>query len=343
MFKWSSIGGFHNVRKTLQVYPDLHSGEITYRAKVKLHGTNGGIAIYPDGRVEAQSRTSVLNPKEDSANFCKQGVLAYEDFWSGLADDEVITVYGEWCGPGIEKGTAINKIPEKIFAVFAIQLGDSVTDEFGYDHAKTVIEPDAIMRILHGAGYIPSNVRVIPWYGDDITVDYADKPSMEAAVALMNDVVKAVEKNDPWVTEEFNEDGIGEGVVYYPVSFQGDYWQTLDKHQMSTFGFKAKGAEHKVTKTKEAVQIDPEVAASIDGFVTMVVTPARLEQGAREVAGGEHDFHQRHIGAFLKWMGQDVKKETADELAASDLTWDQVVRPVSTAARTWYLKKFEEI
>jgi len=155
--------------------------------------------------------------------------------------------------------------------------------------------------------------------------------------------VKEVEAQDPWVKDEFSAEGIGEGVVYYPISFQGDYWQTLDKHQMSTFSFKAKGAEHKVTKTKEAVQIDPEVAASIDGFVTMVVTPARLEQGAREVAGGELDFHQRHIGAFLKWMGQDVKKETADELEASGLTWDQVSRPVSTEARTWYLQKFEEI
>lgn len=342
MNKWSSIGGFHNVRKTLQVYPNLHSGEIAYRAKVKLHGTNGGIAIYPDGRVEAQSRTSVLHPKEDNANFCKQGVLAREDFWSGLADDEVITVYGEWCGPGIEKGTAINKIDGKIFAVFAIQIGDSVADEFGYDHASTLVDPPAITSFLRAAGQIPSNVRVIPWYGDEIKVDYANKASMKSAVALMNDVVKAVEKNDPWVKNEFNEDGIGEGVVYYPISFMSPAGH-FDQYQMSTFSFKAKGAEHKNVKTKKAVQIDPEVASSIDGFVTMVVTPARLEQGAREVAGGELDFHQRHIGAFLKWMGQDVQKETADELVASGLTWDQVSRPVSTEARTWYLKKFEEI
>jgi hypothetical protein len=341
MFKWTSIEGFHNVRKLLKTYPDLHEGTIAYRAKVKLHGTNGGVAIYPDGRVEAQSRTSVLSPKEDNSNFCKQCVLANEDFWSKFADDHTITIYGEWCGPGIEKGTAINKTEEKLFAIFAIQLGDSITDEFGYDHATTVIEPLIISRILSAGGELPSNVRVLPWYGDGIIVDFADTESMQSAVDIMNGVVETVEAIDPWVKETFGIEGMGEGVVYYPISFSNG--GNIDRHQMSTFSFKAKGEKHKNTKTKKAVQIDPEVAASIDDFVTMVVTPARLDQGARAVAGGELDFDQRYIGPFLKWMGQDVKKETSAELEASDLKWDQVVKPVGTAARTWYLEKFKEL
>lgn len=342
MIKWTSIGGFHNVRKTLGLYPHLHEGEITYRAKIKLHGMNAGIVIYPDGRLEAQSRETILTPKEDIKNFCKQGMLASEDYWSSLADDDVTIVFGEWCGPGIEKGTAINKIDEKVFAVFAIQVGESKTDEFGYDHATTIIKPSVITRILRG-GELPSNVRVVPWYGDEITVDYADTASMESAAATMNDVVKVVEAQDPWVNEEFRVEGIGEGVVYYPVSLAELGNSMLDRHAMGTFSFKAKGKEHKVTKTKEAVQIEPEVAASIDDFVTMVVTPARLEQGARAVADGELEFSQRNIGAFLKWMGQDVQKETVDELAASDLKWDQVVRPVSAAARTWYFAELANI
>lgn len=164
MIKWTSIGGFHNVCKTLELYPHLHVGDITYRAKIKLHGMNAGIVIHPDGRLEAQSREVILTPKEDMKNFCKQGMMARDDFWEGLRDrDEVITVFGEWCGMGIEKGTAINKIAEKIFAVFAIQLGESETDEFGYDHGLTVIDPVIIKRILNGAGQIPSNVAIVPW------------------------------------------------------------------------------------------------------------------------------------------------------------------------------------
>ena len=76
MIKWTSIGGFHNVNKLLEVYPNLNIGEITYRAKIKLHGTNGGVVIDPNGKVTAQSRESVLTPKNDNKNFCKECVLA---------------------------------------------------------------------------------------------------------------------------------------------------------------------------------------------------------------------------------------------------------------------------
>jgi hypothetical protein len=341
MIKWTSIGGFHNVNKLLEVYPNLNNGEVTYRAKIKLHGTNGGVVIDPNGKVTAQSREAVLTPKNDNKNFCKECVLANEEYWSGLARSETITVFGEWCGPGIMKGTAINKIPEKMFAVFAIQLEDDIVDEFGYPHAKTIIDPDIITkRLSNSTGELPDNVCVIPWLGDEITVEYADKASKEAAIDTMNAVVADVELVDPWVKDKFKVVGIGEGVVYYPTNLVHDYW--LDKHDMSVYSFKAKGEKHKVTKTKKSVQIDPEVTASIDEFVTMVVTPARLEQGAISV-GGEQHFEQRYIGAFIKWMCEDVLKETADELEASGLTWKQVSNPVSAAARNWYLDKFREL
>jgi len=175
MNKWPSIAGFHNVRKLMKIYPNLNVGTVAYRAKVKLHGQNGGIAVYPDGRVEAQSREQVLTAKNDVSNFCKQCAIANESFWTKLAgvfDDDVIIIYGEWCGPGIEKGTAINQTSEKIFAIFSIQLEVSTTDEFGYDHGTIVIDPVVISRILSGVGELRSNVRVLPWQGDGITVDY---------------------------------------------------------------------------------------------------------------------------------------------------------------------------
>jgi hypothetical protein len=337
--KWTSIGGFHNVRKTLNAY-DLHDGPITYRGKVKLHGTNAGIVITPDGTVTAQSRTSTLTYNDDNAGFAKW-VFVEQLYWADLAGSETVTVYGEWCGPGIQKGTAINKIESKVFAVFAIQYGDAIADDDGQEHAPTIIDPDAIKKILDNSleGII-EGVMVLPWYGDEIVVDYKDTPSLQAAVAHMNRVVETIEGTDPWVKETFGVDGMGEGIVYYPVSFQ--FNGILDRWHLSTFMFKAKGEKHKVVKSKQAVQIDPEVAASVDDFVAMVVTDARLEQGAREVAG-DLVFEHRHIGPFIKWMGQDIQKETVDELEASGLDWKQVVKPVSVSSRTWYLAKIEEL
>ncbi len=334
--KWTSIGGFHNVRKTLSTY-DLHKGPITYRGKVKLHGTNAGIVITPEGNVFAQSRTATLSATEDNAGFAKW-VDRTCDYWRVVGTNLLsITVYGEWCGPGIMKGTAINKIGGKVFAVFAIQFGPSIVDDDGQEHATVNVDPAVIESVL---GEMPEDVRVLPWYGDEIVVDYEDIPSLEAAVASMNKTVETIEAVDPWVKDTFGVEGMGEGIVYYPISF--DHHGSLDRWHLSTFMFKAKGEKHKVVKTKQAVQIDPEVASSIDDFVEMVVTEARLEQGAREVAG-DLVFEHRYIGPFLKWMGQDIQKETADELEASGLDWKQVVKPVGTSARTWYLAKIAEL
>lgn len=339
--KWTSIGSLHNVRKSLDSYgtgrAPLHEGPISYRGKIKLHGTNAGVTVSPIGEVFAQSRTTILSATEDNAGFAKW-VESNADYWQELAlDDQVMTVYGEWCGPGIQKGTAINELDDKIFAVFGVQFGTSIVDDNGQEHATVVIDPTVIKKML---GETPEHVYVLPWYDEEITFDWADVESLKNAVDHMNATVEAIETFDRWVKETFDLDGIGEGIVYYPISFAKG--GMLDRWHLSTFMFKAKGEKHKVVKQKKAVQIDPEVASSIDEFVSMVVTEARLEQGVREVAG-DLVFEHRYIGPFLKWMGQDVLKETVDELEASNLTWSQVVKNISNASRKWYIGKIEEL
>ena len=46
-----------------------------------------------------------------------------------------MVVYGEWCGPGVEKGMAISALPAKVFAVFGIQRGLG-------EHARLVVALD---------------------------------------------------------------------------------------------------------------------------------------------------------------------------------------------------------
>lgn len=344
--KWTSIGGFHNVRKTLDSY-DLHEGPITYRGKVKLHGTNAGVTITPDREVFAQSRTTVLTATDDNAGFAKW-VESNIDYWKQLAlSTELVTVYGEWCGPGIQKNTAINNIDEKAFAVFAIQIGESIMDDNGQQHAMIIVKPEHIHDMLSLFVYAPENVYALPWYGEEITLDYADVESLKIAVDSMNAAVESIETVDPWVKETFGVEGIGEGIVYYPISFAETisvpaWWAgALDRWHLSTFMFKAKGDKHKVTKQKKAVQIDPEVATSIDEFVDLVLPDARLEQGVEEACAGK--FEHRFIGSFIKWVNVDVLKENLDELEASKLEWKQVVKNVSNTARNWYIAKIEEL
>jgi len=89
-----------------------------------------------------------------------------------------------------------------------------------------------------------------------------------------------------------------------------------------------------VARQKKSAQIDPEVAASIDDFVAMMVTPARLEQGLTEAVAGE--LLMTRMGEFLQWLTADVRKESATELEAAGLVWKQVGRAVGVAGKTWF-------
>jgi hypothetical protein len=85
-----------------------------------------------------------------------------------------------------------------------------------------------------------------------------------------------------------------------------------------------------------AVAVDATVVASVDEFVALMVTEARLEQGLTVACGGGRD--PKRTSTFLAWITADVRKESAAELEASKLTWAQVEKAVQTRARTWFLK-----
>lgn len=327
-----SIEGFHNVIKSaerfMSVEPALEwpykgyvgplaRGEANYRGKIKLHGTNAGIRICCD-EIVAQSRSQIITPQADNAGFARW-VESTQDYWKGLTDQD-ITVFGEWCGPGIMKGTAIQQIPNKIFAVFAITEND-----------QFICEPALIEALLPNR---PDSIHVLPWHGEEFKVNYLDRENLQATADVLNKIVENVEPVDPWVKTTFGVDGIGEGVVYYPGA-----GETLPRDFFSSFSFKAKGEKHKGTKTREAVQIDPEVVASVDAFVEMFVTEARLEQGLSTLPSLE----MKNIGQFLKWVSSDVAKESEDELEVADLTWDDVQKSVQNRARNWFIAKHKVI
>lgn len=326
-----SIESFHHVVKLSKSYPHLAKDPVSYRGKIKLHGTNAAIRVYNNDYL-IQSREQIITPENDNVGFAKW-VHTKLDFWKSIKHDQEITIYGEWCGPGIQKGTAIQQINNKIFVIFAVMIGtvgfNEENDNFIEDNNKMVIEPDEIKSIL---GNLPEDVYVLPWFGDVFEVDYLNQITLNPIVKNLNSIIENIENCDPWVKEVFGKEGICEGVVYYPLN-------KTNRKSFSNFTFKAKGEKHKVTKTKEFVQIDPEVAATIEDFVTLFVTEPRLDQGLTAVGG----LDIKNIGKFLKWMGQDILKESKAELEASNLEWSDVQSYVQTACRNWFLIKNKEV
>ena len=324
IIKWGSIEHMHNILRWLEGRKEAKSiipPIVNYQPKIKLHGTNGGVQITPDGEVLPQGRRSLLSIQDDNAGFAKW-VKSEEPFFKSVRGIHPLTIFGEWCGPGIQKGTAINQIPKKIFAIFAIRIED-----------KMIVDPILIKERLVAP---PESIRVIPWLKTTFVIDWNDREDTKIKADSINRLVEEVERSDPWVRVEFGIEGTGEGIVLYPIL------GPLPKaEEVKSLMFKAKGEKHKVIKTKKSAQIDPEVAKSIDEFVDMFVTPTRLDQALEEGCGGKVDT--KLTGDFLKWIHKDILKESESELNVSGLKWKQVVKPISQKSVKWYQERVKEI
>lgn len=334
--KWPSIELLHNLCRSFEYVEKKPI--LTYRAKVKLDGTNAGVQISPEGEVSAQSRTQRITPKNDNMGFAAW-VNDHLEYFAGLANDQHLTVFGEWCGQGIQNRTAVSRIGRRVFVVFAIQYGG-----VNGHSAKLEVNPERIRDRLPDH----PDVFVLPFYGDPIELNFSDKDQLKLQAERLNQWVDLVEQTDPWVKDTFGIAGLGEGLVMYPWGSEAlpmeldmvqgqDATAPVERLGYSDLLFKAKGLKHHVVKAKQPVQVDPEKVKDINEFVSLFVTPARLEQGATEACGGE--FNMKKMGVFLKWLNQDVQKESQAELEAAQLTWKEVNKAVMNAARDWYREK----
>ena len=180
----------------------------------------------------------------------------------------------------------------------------------------------------------PADMHVLPWEGEPFTLDFGARAQLEAEVAALNLRVAEVEREDPWVRRSFGVSGVGEGLVLYPIEVDGRP-APVDAAGLAALMFKAKGEKHRSAGTKEAVQVDAEVVASVEEFVALMVGEGRLQQGLGTVCGGVAS--PRDTGKFLTWLVADVRKESTAELAAAGLEWAQVEKAVQARARAWYL------
>ncbi len=322
---WTEILSFYNIRKYAlhhaslppEERPSFPAGTLTYKAKIKLHGTNGGIRVYQkDGvkTVQGQTRTTLVLKDSDNHSFGTL-VKSLTTYLLSLTLPEDCTIFGEYAGPGIQDSVALNSIPKKHFFVFAIVVGETI-----------ITEPEELSALLPA---LPEQMKILPWHST-IDLDWLDtEENLTKLTERISTDVLAVEKEDPYVKEVFGVSGTGEGLVYYPpFTFYAEYCSCV---------FKAKGEKHKNIATAKPASVNAESAASIDEFVALVLTPARLAQGKSQFPSPS----QKDTGAFITWMVTDVKKETSAELEASSLTFKDVENKVKSVARTWYLEEMK--
>lgn len=322
--KWPSIESFHHVRKHVVSYPELAGGssKIAYKAKVKQHGTNCAIQIYSD-QIVCQSRNQIISPANDNAG-AATWFEVQKDLWlSKHAVMGNVIVFGEFIGNGICKGTITQSIPKRSFAIFGARRLDQPDD--------LIVDPEILQSFAEGL----SDTYVLPWDNFEITIDWlAPFEEISPLADRINEKVARVEKCDPWIKEVFGLEGVGEGLVFYPVNRLG--WE-----HFSNLGFKAKGEEHRVLACVKAAQVDVPSATELDEFVNLVLVEARLEQGYTEVIKDQEPT-MKLMGDFLGWINRDIQKECQAELEASKLEWKFVSKTISGRAKNWFVRKMNQ-
>ena len=312
---------------------------VTFTGTIKLHGANCGVVWdLAENTLQAQSRETVLTPKDDYKGFAKF-VVEHEDeirlilnhVLSGFirisGTARKIALYGEWVGAGVvnrNKGSAVSKFDPKHWALFAV--GALMHGEEEPRNVSDLLDIECISSVTPRIG----NVRDIP---DDwkVTIDFSDPDSLAAARDTVQAITDAVATECPY-GKLYRLEGAGEGIVWMPT---GEF---VDRHDLY---WKHKSEAHSVvmeTKIKkERPTVPTEVQEAISTFVEATVTGNRLEQGIDTLEQQGFTVEKRNTGRFIKWLTDDVERECSLELADLGLQWGQVSNAVMTKARVFFL------
>jgi len=341
MNKFTKIQQFNNVVSLVRKFPETYDKPITFRGTVKLHGTNAGVRIAPDGAITVQSRNREITVEDDNCGFASfvqsrrttfQAIAeTIRDYCDGEADAEEITIFGEWIGLGIQKGVALNKLERRQFVIFAVTVPNWERYAYcgnapfeGDTYIPLYCLPDDILEHKEGWNDIYC-VDTREAYDAEITIDFSDRTNTAMAAEDLTKLTQLVDEQCPWGSL-MGVEGVGEGIVWKPVLNDREYGNT-------DLFFKTKGQSHTKSKvhTMKVTQ-DPAVVKSVDAFVLKACNADRLDQGLEYIKEMGKPISMQSTGLYLQWVGNDVKTELADDLEASGLTWKHVAKAVNADA-----------
>lgn len=316
-YKFPSIDSMHN--KVKRANKRIHTKQ-NFWVKPKLHGTNAAIVIEQDtGAVYAQSRNRILDIDSDNAGFA---AFLDEQVLTGVVPHSTIIIYGEWAGKGIQENDAITRIDDKYFFPFCVVICND-DNEMNW---KVEQSADYIEKTLELVFATPENMIPIKPLANVELGFSGDVEHLTNVENVICDIVDEFETVDPWVKDTFGVEGTGEGVVVSPDT---QSWQ-----EYVLWTFKAKTKAHSVNKNKKAANAKVVISQDVIDFADVFATEARFKQAVQEM---DAPMEMKSMGKFLKWVNEDVLKESKDELEESELEWKQCAKEITNRARMWFM------
>lgn len=334
--KWKSIDKFSDAYKLSQRYGVT---KLTYNAKIKLHGTNAGIRIMPDGSLQAQKRSSDISVGNDNAGFAAfvDKLVHDEEYCKTWPQMNGVIFYGEWAGKGVQAGDAVSQTDKAfyIFSIYAPALNKVITDPVEiYIIAMAVFENLSDQKIL-----------ILPWhYEEDLEVNMLDQAEAQKFVDKITADVDAIGEEDPYIRTLYGVSGPGEGLVFYCESITTGLDGLLDGDQLNEmlmgYMFKHKTEAHSVNKSKKRNHVAPEKPEGVEDFIDMFVTEARMNQ---MIADHNIEVDRKNTGVFLKAVMSDIHKESQNEIEAADFEWKVVPKYASPRIRAWWFAMCDKL
>lgn len=342
--KWPSLNSFHEVAKSCSYNANrnfLAQNDYTlaYVAKIKMHGTNASVYVNKNKTINAGARNRMVTVDADNYDFAAW-VDKHKDYFETLSlPNRDIIIYGEYCGPGVQNGVAVSETKNRFFYVFAVDLYQT-TEIIGKNEHIRVYDPDLILELLPD---LPDDIIILPWHCKTI-INFIKPQETQETLDRINAEVENIGACDPFMKENFEIEGPGEGLVFYPII--GDDFGIYnaannDINFFNIFNFKAKAEAHRVNKTQNAAQMDPEQLASVQGFADTFATENRFLQGFTEHLEGQKDF--KLIGKFVLWVCDDVEKESITEREKLGVDWKKLSKAIAARAAEWYKAKCLEL
>lgn len=293
---------------------DIETGTHNYiTGSCIVHNSNGCILVSKDETVKAFSRNRELSIDSDNNGFCAW-VMKYKQYFIDNYHelDTNLWLYGEWIGPGIQKGVGINQLNRKQFVLFSTY---SELEGLSYPPYDIPFNSSATSIGLYSIRSSCKNwiIELDVKNPDPKTLNNIDKWTKE------------VEDQCPWA-EMFGIEGFGEGIV----------WTSYDTDEVHPIRFKTKGEKHQVTKEKIAKEINSELSDKIEKFILATVTESRLNQGINYLEENNLDDTMENVSVFIKWILNDIVVEEENLLTDAELTWNDVKKLLTKEVVTWY-------
>lgn len=348
MLKYPSTGQYRDAVKWQSSYCNYHNvptPTVTFEGTCKLHGSNLSLTRPIAGTandIVIQSRERIISVESDNAGaavwstgnratlndiFDRVATAVKADFPS----DTTLQIVGEWCGGNIQKGVGLNQLP-KMFVVFAIRIAVDPEDAGKFWLSKSAlidaVAPSTKEDLFHSYQF--------PTWTVDVDFNRPDIAQNRIA-----ELTQLVEDRCP-VSHQLLGDRavgelIGEGLVWTPVAPDGAVY-----HDIRGLRFKSKGDKHSVSKVKTIASVDPEKFDNVEKFVDATCTVNRMEQGLEKLREKGLELDVKNTGEYLKWISQDIAREEADTLFASNLTMKDVGGKISGKARLFFMAAVNE-